>query len=169
MNKHGGKQSLDPALLQMLPGSSIIKQFGQETGHYSWIFFFWPFFARILWFFLFSFLHFFSPSTLPRKLHRDYAKTPNPSSILPSSMPSYSIRLHGPLLCPLPRPRLKEKRQKEHLEGAEIKWGGKRSRQMGTATEDKAQRRPEHFPINAAGGENKTSHSNTGKMRVKVQ
>lgn len=40
---------------------------------------------------------------------------------------------------------------------------------MGTATEDKAQRRPEHFPINAAGGENKTSHSNTGKMRVKVQ
>lgn len=34
------KQSLDPALLQMLPGSSIIKQFGQETGHYSWISFF---------------------------------------------------------------------------------------------------------------------------------
>lgn len=34
---------------------------------------------------------------------------------------------------------------------------------MGTATEDKAQRRSEHFPINAAGGENKTSHSNTGK------
>lgn len=30
--------------------------------------------------------------------------------------------------------------------------------------EDKAQTRSEHFPINAAGGENKTSHSNTGKM-----
>lgn len=113
------ENSLDPALLQMLLGSSIIKQFGQETGHYSWIFL-----GRFLlefYVFLFSFLHFFPPSTLPRKLHRDYTKTPNPSSILPSSMPSYSIRLHGPLLCPLPRPRLKEKRQKEHLEGAEIK------------------------------------------------
>lgn len=30
--------------------------------------------------------------------------------------------------------------------------------------EDKAQTRSEHFPINAAAGENKTSHSNTGKM-----
>ena len=38
-------------------------------------------------------------------------------------MPSYSIRLHGPLLCPLPRPRLKEKEtEKGHLEkqGAHI-------------------------------------------------
>lgn len=35
--------------------------------------------------------------------------------------------------------------------------------------EDKAQRMAEHFPINAAGGENRTAHSNTGKMRVKVQ
>lgn len=30
--------------------------------------------------------------------------------------------------------------------------------------EDKAQTRSEHFPIDAAAGENKTSRSNTGKM-----
>lgn len=40
---------------------------------------------------------------------------------------------------------------------------------MGTATEDEAQRRPEHFPINAAGGGNGTAHSNTGGMRVEGQ
>lgn len=40
---------------------------------------------------------------------------------------------------------------------------------MGTATEDEAQRRSEHFPINAAGGGNRTAHSNTGRMRVTVQ
>lgn len=50
---------LTPALLQMLLGSSIIKQLGQETGHYSWIFF-GSFFARILCFFVFLFAFFFS-------------------------------------------------------------------------------------------------------------
>lgn len=63
--------------------------------------------------FLFAFyLIFFSPTT-PHLLH--LTKTLNPSSILPSSMPSYSIRLHGPLLFPLPRPRLKEKRQRRNI------------------------------------------------------
>lgn len=35
--------------------------------------------------------------------------------------------------------------------------------------EDKAQTRSEHFPIDAAAGENKTSHSNTGKMSDRVK
>lgn len=110
-------KSLDPALLQMLLGPSIIKPRNRTLR----LDFFWVVFARILWFFCFLLCFSLPPSNVPRTLHQVYTKTPNPSSILPSSMPSYSIRLHGPLLCPLPRPRLKEKRQKEHLEGAEIK------------------------------------------------
>lgn len=72
MNKHGGKQSLDPALLQMLPGSSIIKQFGQETGHYSWIFFFFGhFLLEFYGFFCFPFCIFF----LPQLYHVSYIET----------------------------------------------------------------------------------------------
>ena len=55
-----------------------------------------------------SFLFFLSLKFYLRELEN--IKTLNPSSILPLSKPSYSIRLHGPLLCPLQEPKLEEKR-----------------------------------------------------------
>lgn len=59
-------KSLDPAPLQMLLGSSRIKQFGQETG-----LFLGSFFARILCFFVFLFAFFF----LPQLYHVSYIET----------------------------------------------------------------------------------------------
>lgn len=48
-------------------------------------------------------------------------KSLNPASILPLSKPSYSIRLHGPLLFPLQEPKLKDK----EMGGKEGGGGGK--------------------------------------------
>lgn len=98
---------------------------------------------------LFFFFIRFSLPQLHKRLHQK-TKTLNPSNILPLSMPSYSIRLHGPLLCPLPRPRLKEKRQKEHLEGVEITVKKTRatSSRWTTATEEDLRSRAVIFTLN---------------------
>ena len=95
---------------------------------------FWQYFVKLdLWNFVFFYacivfifsLNYSAQNTRPK------ARGRNPSSILPSSMPSYSVRLHGPLPCPLQRPRLEEKHRRKHLEKSGEKSGGYRSNHTG--------------------------------------